>query len=272
MKKHIEMFSTTFVEAHNEDTDPLLLWNIIKSNCNYNIWKHVPTKQSSTRFSQPWVTQRVKCLSRKKKRAYARAKSINDAEAWKKYQGLKKQQLYECRSAYNNYVADIAQVDNQKLGRLIKNSRAEQAGIPTLKNNTGKHTEPRAKADILNQQFASVFSKEDSDTIPDLGTSPYPSMAKINISPKGVTKLLQSLKVNKAAGPDGITPRFLKMVAVELTPALTLLYQACINQGKVPQDLKNAYVSPLFKKGDRLSAANYRPISLTCIICKICEH
>lgn len=97
-------------------------------------------------------------------------------------------------------------------------------------------------------------------------------MAQINITPNGVTKLLQNLKANKAAGPDGITPHFLKTVAVEITPALTMLYQACIKQGKVPQDWKNAHVCPLFKKGDRLSAANYRPISLTCILCKVCEH
>jgi hypothetical protein len=214
----------------------------------------------------------VKRLARRKKRAFARAKKRNTEEAWNKYHQLKKLQQQTCRNAYQRYVADIADGNSQKLGRFVKNSRAEQAGIPTLKNNTGKHTEPRAKADILNEQFASVFSKEEGNITPKVGSTPYPPMPPITITPNGVTKLLRNLKTNKAGGPDGITPRFLKIVADEITPALTLLYQACVKQGKVPQEWKTAHVCPLFKKGDRLCAANYRPISLTCILCKVCEH
>ena len=31
-------------------------------------------------------------------------------------------------------------------------------------------------------------------------------------------------------------------------------------------------ISPLFKKGDRSLACNYRPVSLTCVPCKLLEH
>jgi hypothetical protein len=36
--------------------------------------------------------------------------------------------------------------------------------------------------------------------------------------------------------------------------------------------VKKGCVTPLFKKGDRGKAANYRPVSLTSISCKIMEH
>jgi hypothetical protein len=42
--------------------------------------------------------------------------------------------------------------------------------------------------------------------------------------------------------------------------------------GKIPEDWKHANVCPLFKKGNKHNAINYRPISLTCILCKIMEH
>ena len=41
--------------------------------------------------------------------------------------------------------------------------------------------------------------------------------------------------------------------------------------GNMPQDWKKANVSPIYKKGVRNQAGNYRPISLTSIVCKIME-
>ena len=35
---------------------------------------------------------------------------------------------------------------------------------------------------------------------------------------------------------------------------------------------EHANVSPVFKKGEKYDAANYRPVSLTCICCKTLEH
>ena len=53
---------------------------------------------------------------------------------------------------------------------------------------------------------------------------------------------------------------------------MTLIFQASLQQGKVPDDWKQTNVTPIFKKGDRSSAANYRPISLTSVCSKILEH
>ena len=108
--------------------------------------------------------------------------------------------------------------------------------------------------------------------IPTLSGTPFPDMDHIEITVDGVTNLLSNLKSNKAGGPDKITARFLKEMASFLAPSLTLLFKASFTQGILPDDWKKANVIPVYKKGDRSCAANYRSISLTCIVCKIMEH
>ena len=100
----------------------------------------------------------------------------------------------------------------------------------------------------------------------------YTDCKNINITEEGVKKLLLNLDPNKACGPDGISPRLLKVVAEEVTPALTLLFRNSYQTGTLPLDWKLAHITPVFKKGERYKAENYRPISLTCIACKVMEH
>ena len=100
-----------------------------------------------------------------------------------------------------------------------------------------------------------------------MGVSSTPEIPPIIIHHNGVVKLLTSLNPHKATRPC-----LLKETAKEITPALTFIFQASINQSKIPSDWKTAIVAPVFKKGDRGQPSNYRPISLTTICCKIMEH
>ena len=71
-----------------------------------------------------------------------------------------------------------------------------------------------------------------------------------------------------------ISVRFLKEVATEIAPAITLLFNASLNQGAIPTEWKEAYISPIYKVGkkDRGIPENYRPISLTSVRSKVLEH
>ena len=107
----------------------------------------------------------------------------------------------------------------------------------------------------------------DSD-IPLLEGPNYPSSAPLIISSKGVEKLLSKLNVKKASGPDNISCRILR----ELSAVLAGIFTQSIESGEVPHDWTQALVTPIFKKGNRHLAENYRPVSLTSVPCKILEH
>jgi hypothetical protein len=97
-------------------------------------------------------------------------------------------------------------------------------------------------------------------------------MPNIDIQENGVYKLLKGLNPRKASGPDGIPSKLLQALAKELAPPLTMLFKSSLQTGQIPQVWRHALVQPIFKKGDKSQAANYRPISLTCICCKMLEH
>ena len=60
----------------------------------------------------------------------------------------------------------------------------------------------------------------------------------IHIHQGGVIKLLKDIKHHKAAGPDNIPARILKDLASHLAPSLTIVFQASIQHGAVPDDWK----------------------------------
>jgi hypothetical protein len=69
-----------------------------------------------------------------------------------------------------------------------------------------------------------------------------------------------------------ISSRILKDLQNLIAPILTIIFQNSLQTVGIPTDWKHANVAPAYKKGEKYNAANYRPISLTCISCKIMEH
>jgi len=130
----------------------------------------------------------------------------------------------------------------------------------------------QGKAEILSRQYDSVFTDEDMVNVPDLGDSPYPDMPEVEVTLLGVQKLLQGINPAKACGPDQIPCRILKDYAIEISPILQIIFNQSLATGQVPTDWRTAFVNPIFKKGDRSDPANYRPVSLTCVCCKLLEH
>ncbi|XP_071477586.1 uncharacterized protein [Diadema antillarum] len=156
---------------------------------------------------------------------------------------------------------------------FIKHNRSDSGGISEPSSKGRNLTDPTEKADALNHQFQTVFTKETPvpcDLLPS--NSPYETMPDINITTAGVKKLLDKLNPKKASGPDGITPRVLKELSNTIAPCLCNIFRKSYNLGEIPDDWRHANIVPIFKKGYRADPSNYKPISLTCITCKLMEH
>ena len=100
----------------------------------------------------------------------------------------------------------------------------------------------------------------------------FPDIGEIVFTERGVRLLLEGLDPTKAAGPDQILPRVLKELAETVAPLLTNIFNRSYRTGVVPSEWGHANVVPAYKKGKKFLAVNYRPISLTCVSCKLMEH
>ena len=277
MKKFVQSCSTQIVQNTTPETPVEEIWLDIKQIALSVMDKFVPNKFTSTRYTQPWMTRECKTLIRKKHRLYNRARRSNSTLDWDRFKEIRKRTQKLCRTANATYIStrisDDPSRNNKFLYRYVKSKRTDNNGVSALVENGEVRILPNQKANALNRQFSSVFSPA-SNSVPDLGPPKFDKMPDIVISETGVQKLLRNLKPNKAPGPDNIQAKFLKETAEDLAPALTCLYQASLAQTKIPSDWRHARVAPIYKSGknDRSKPANYRPISLTSISCKVLEH
>ena len=83
--------------------------------------------------------------------------------------------------------------------------------------------------------------------------------------------LLMDYPLFHYSGPDGIPSLLLINCAAELAAALKLLSTQSLMHGFIPASFKRAAITPVFKSGLKTSPCNYRPISLTSTIIKVCE-
>ena len=269
-KYSVKFFSSSFTSVDN-------MWQEIKGTINQVISDHVPTKRTAARHTHPWVDTKLRRAMRRKYRAYMKAKHTKSPADWERYRRIKYQNQRDLRTAHKRYMEDVVSKDLKDKPKMfwsyIKSRRQESTGVAPLKNKDGFiHRNSSSKVEILNDQFVSAYTREDKTNMPSKGPSPHPTMEKINVQSKGVHKLLSDLKTHKATGPDSIPAYVLKSAAIQLAPILTRLYQYSLDFGEIPPDWKNAFVVPIFKKGEKHVPSNYRPVSLTSIACKVLEH
>ena len=162
--------------------------------------------------------------------------------------------------------------DTKPFWKYVRSQKQEHFGITALRSNGSLYTDSSSKSEILNKQFKSVLTPPSLVETPKLPGQPFPPIKDLHITEHGVYKLIDGINTSKSSGPDGIPGKLLQSLANELAPVLRFIFEQSLLTGDLPVDWTRANVAPIFKKGSKLPAVNYRPVSLTCITCKLFEH
>ena len=131
-------------------------------------------------------------------------------------------------------------------------------------------------AENLNEYFSSVFTREDISILPVLETKfegrEFDYLGQLIVTPTMVAMKIRDMKDNKSPGVDGIPPKLLLEIVEQISIPLATVFNLSLEEGIVPLEWKEANIIPLFKKGSRNKSENYRPVSLTSVICKLLER
>ena len=207
---------------------------------------------------------------------YRRWRNSRDNEDYLSYARARNHARSACRKAVRLYEKDIASQIKQnpkQFWRYVKSKLKVRQGVPNLEREYGTLTETDfAKAEVLNYFFKKVFTLEDDSELPNVEQMRviHPSQ-EVTFTEDDIEGLLSKLNIAKSAGPDGLHPRILKDLSVQLAQPLFILFRMSLETGMLPDDWKIAQISPIFKKGHRYKPGNYRPVSLTAVFCKILE-
>ena len=239
IKSSLVTFRDKFMETNFQSVEQM--WQSFRSAVDSAKDKYVPFRKTASRFTHPWINTKLRRLSKRKLLAYKKAKRTGSPADLTRYTNLKTSTQQEIRTSHRNYMKGMVTSDQKnkpkRFWSCVKAKKQESTGVASLKNEDGFiHNNSQSKAEILNAQFQSVFTKEDLSSMPDKGPSPYPSMDNIVFNTRGIHKQLSQLNTRKATGPDNISTAILRLAADELAPVLTKLYQFSHDQGTVPQD------------------------------------
>jgi hypothetical protein len=173
-----------------------------------------------------------------------------------------------------NDESKILNSNNQnKFWKFIKSKLTYKASTPALLSNDGKIiSDSLAKAEALNDFFASVFIKDDGLNPNWNITLSDNLLSDVEFEEYIIFKKIEKIPSKLSSGPDSIPSLLMKKCALTLAKPLSKLFSESFNQGILPNDWLLADVTPIFKnKGSNSNVNNYRPISLTCVPCRIME-
>ena len=276
LREHIRLTDWTEMEGKNVEN----MWSFFKDKVLEAMERCIPKikKGKQKKLLPSWMDMKTLRKIKKKHKMfkrYLKTKAGRDYLAYQEIRNVCTKLIKIAKKKYEKKIATEGKTNPKIFWKYIQERLKIRTGISTLKKADGTlASEDHEKAEVLNKYFASVFTRENVNNVPNLENCSFSqgkSVAEVRVTSEAVRKKLQELKVDKAQGPDLLPPKVLKELSAELALPLTLLFNTSLETGDLPRDWKTAEVTAIFKKGSKADPGNYRPVSLTCVACKVLE-
>ena len=210
-------------------------------------------------------------------KTYRHTGSEEDYAIYKEALNQATAEIRNSKRSYEQKIAFNIKHDSKSFYAYVRSKQKVQDKVGPLEGSDGNIiTEGFLMAENLNEYFSTVFTREDISTLPVLETKfegrECDYLGQLTVTPKMVAMKIRDMKDNKSPGVDGIPPKLLLEIVEQISIPLATVFNLALEEGVVPVEWKEANIIPLFKKGSRSKSENYRPVSLTSVICKLLER
>ena len=254
-------------------------WNILRGELDSAIDSYVPMKKQGKRSKKKHLSKEAFRKIRHKQnmwRVYKHTGKDKDYEAYKEALNAATNEVRKSKRNYEQKLAQNIKSDSKSFYAYVRSKQNVRDKVGPLKDNFGNIvTQGFLMAEELNMHFSSVFTREDTSSLPVPETkfkgSEGERLGQLVVTPEVVANKINNMKENKSPGVDGISPKILKETVEQISTPLAHVFNMSLQEGIVPLEWKEANIIPFFKKGSRSKSVNYRPVSLTSVICKLLE-
>ena len=251
-------------------------WNIIRGELDSAIDSYVKQgKRSKKKHLSKEAFRKIR-YKQNMWRVYKHTGKDKDYDAYKEALHAATNEDRKSKRNFEHKLAQNIKSDSKSFYAYVRNKQNVRDRVGPLEDNAGNIiTQGVLMAEELNMNFSSVFTREDTSSLPVTETnfegSEGERLGQLVVTPKVVASKINNMKENKSPGVDGIAPKILKETVEQICTPLAHVFNMSLQEGIVPLEWKEANIIPLLKKGSRNKSVNYRPVSLTSVLCKVLE-
>jgi hypothetical protein len=247
-------------------------------------------KHKRTREDNNWMNADLIKLIEIRNNLYSKQKkrtaSSFDKEKFKLYKNLVTRKIKMAKSKYIQTRIKDAGSNSKKLWSIINNVMYNHRNshksnvIDEIITDNGVINDSKSIAKEMNNYFVSIGqklysnikkSKQSTRANYDSSWTPINSVFMSPTDNNEVSCIINSMKNSSSSGSDGITSSDLKTISEEIIGTLVNLINTSFNEGKFPDCLKHAIITPIHKAGPKNEQGNYRPISILSTLSKVLE-
>ena len=240
--------------------------------------KYVPVRRTSKKMST-FIPRHRRILMRKRRKittqyenAPSNTRKIKLREKLVKIELLLQASHTEAKERKEQLAVKAIKTNPRFFFAYAKQFSVTKTKVGPLLNKNNEFTDSSYEmANILSEQYASVFSVPSGKNRPGEIDNSIPILDDIAFTEKDIINAIDELRDNSASGPEGLAAILLKKCKESLAKPLYSLWRDCLDHGITPSKLKEAHVIPVHKGGSQSIPSNYRPIALTSHLIKIFE-
>ena len=211
-------------------------------------------------------------------RVYRRTGKDEDYANYKEALNLATTEIRKSKRTFEKKLTGNIKNYSKSFYAYVRSKQKVQDKVGPLENNRGNIISDgyqMTKVLSICEYFSSVFTTEDISSLPvpfaKFEGNKSEHLGQLFVIPEIIANKIKKMKDNKSPGVDGIPSKLLKEIVEQISTQFAKLFNLSLEEGIVPSEWKEANITPLFKKGSRNMPENYRPVSLTSVVCKLLE-